>query len=171
MQKRKKDRLPESVSLLEVISSHVAIVLNEPLLLLLLLVFLHSPGNDKPSTKMTFETDRWELDCSFKNSDFSDQLLSFYFSSLLLLFWIRLLSSFNFFLQLIKIKSVARTIARARKKRMKNETLERRIKIHQQLLGTRLIARPVAENCWSFLIIKKLCLNQFLAALFALSSS
>ncbi len=53
---------------------------------------------------------------------------------------------------------------------MKNETLERRIKIHQQLLGTRLIARPVAENCWSFLIIKKLCLNQFLAALFALSS-
>jgi hypothetical protein len=38
MQKRKKDRLPESVSLLEVISSHVAIVLNEPLLLLLLLV-------------------------------------------------------------------------------------------------------------------------------------
>jgi hypothetical protein len=44
---------------------------------------------------------------------------------------------------------------------MKNETLERRIKIHQQLLGTRLIARPVAENCWSFLIIKKLCLNHF----------
>ena len=66
MQKRKKDRLPESVSLLEVISSHVAIVLNEPLLLLLLLVFLHSPGNDKPSTKMTFETDRRELDCSLK---------------------------------------------------------------------------------------------------------
>jgi hypothetical protein len=66
MQKRKKDRLPVSVSLLEVISSHVAIVLNEPLLLLLLLVFLHSPGNVKPSTKMTFETDRRELDWSLK---------------------------------------------------------------------------------------------------------
>jgi len=139
--------------------------------------FLHSPGNDKPSTKMTFETDRRELDRSLKKK------LRFFWSNFEFLFFFAAAAALQlvlnstsikfqlFFLQLIKIKSVARTIARARKKRMKNETLERRIKIHQQLLGTRLIARPVAENCWSFLIIKKLCLYQFLAALFAVSSS